>query len=175
MPAPASVIDAIDALLLPLLQTLERIGWAQRHLYPPAVAQLAEELAPHADSVAGPLRHMESIEWPGDTRFMRDRLVDAARQTIDIVEAFVGAVRTSGELMDVYRAIRRFGRVQETLYPLAPAFDPVSRWFLEPSRRDDDALVKRSKPPEPDSSTARSTTSRTRIRATRTRACSTGS
>jgi phospholipase/carboxylesterase len=33
--------------------------------------------------------------------------------------------------------------VQEALYPLAPVFAAVSRWFLEPARRDDDALVAR--------------------------------
>jgi poly(3-hydroxybutyrate) depolymerase len=46
-----------------------------------------------------------------------------------------------GEPMGLYRALRRFSRVQETLYPLAPVFEPLSRWFLEPARRDDDALV----------------------------------
>jgi len=45
--------------------------------------------------------------------------------------------------MGLYRALRRFARVQETLYPLAPVFEPLSRWFLEPARRDDDALVAR--------------------------------
>ena len=43
----------------------------------------------------------------------------------------------------LYRALRRFSGVQETLYPLAPVFEPVSRWFLEPARRGDDALVAR--------------------------------
>src|SRR4029450_6060773 len=40
-------------------------------------------------------------------------------------------------------AVRRFARVQETLYPLAPAFDPVSRWFLDPALRGNDDLVAR--------------------------------
>ena len=31
--------------------------------------------------------------------------------------------------------------VQEALYPLRPSLDPVSRFFLDPDRRDDDALV----------------------------------
>jgi phospholipase/carboxylesterase len=34
-------------------------------------------------------------------------------------------------------------RVQEALYPLAPMFEAVSRWFLEPARRDDADLVER--------------------------------
>lgn len=143
MPAPPAVIDAIDGLLSPLLSTLERVGWAQRHLYPPLVSRLADELAPQTEAVAGPLRILESLAWPEDLRFMRDRLVDVARQTLELVEAFVAAARSSGELVDVYRALRRFARAQETLYPLAPVFEPVSRWFLEPARRDDDALIAR--------------------------------
>jgi phospholipase/carboxylesterase len=143
MPHSQDVIDAIDHLLEPLLETLERVGWVQRHLFPPMAPHLAEQLAPGADAVAGPLSVLEKLDWPDDLRFMRDRLVDVARQTIDLVTAFVGAAKSPENPIDLYRALRRFARIQETLYPLAPAFEPVSRWFLEPARRDDDELVAR--------------------------------
>src|SRR5262249_60492420 len=74
---------------------------------------------------------------------MRERLVEVGRQTVALVTAFGEATRAADNPIDLYRAIRRFARIQETLYPLAPAFEPVSRWFLEPARRDDDALVAR--------------------------------
>jgi phospholipase/carboxylesterase len=143
MPPSQDVIDAIDHLLEALLETLERVGWVQRHLFPPMAPHLAEQLAPGADAVAGPLSVLEKLDWPDDLRFMRDRLVDVARQTIDLVTAFVGAAKSPENPIDLYRALRRFARIQETLYPLAPAFEPVSRWFLEPARRDDDELVTR--------------------------------
>jgi phospholipase/carboxylesterase len=143
MPPSQDVIDAIGHLLEPLLETLERVGWVQRHLFPPMAPHLAEQLAPGADAVAGPLSVLEKLDWPDDLRFMRDRLVDVARQTIDLVTAFVGAAKSPENPIDLYRALRRFARIQETLYPLAPAFEPVSRWFLEPARRDDDELVER--------------------------------
>jgi phospholipase/carboxylesterase len=143
MPPSQDVIDAIDHLLDALLETLERVGWVQRHLFPPMAPHLAEQLAPGADAVAGPLSVLEKLDWPDDLRFMRDRLVDVARQTIDLVTAFVGAAKSPENPIDLYRALRRFARIQETLYPLAPAFEPVSRWFLEPARRDDDELVSR--------------------------------
>jgi phospholipase/carboxylesterase len=60
-----------------------------------------------------------------------------------MLAAFVTAARGSDDPFDLYRALRRFARVQESLYPLAPAFDPVSRWFLDPARREDDDLVDR--------------------------------
>ena len=137
------MIDAFGALVPPLLQTLERIGWAQRHLHPPLAGRLAAELAPGADAMVGPLRAVEAVECPDDLRFIRDRLVESARQTVELVRAFGEAAQSSADLMGLYRALRRFARIQETLYPVAPIFDPVSRWFLEPARRDDDALVAR--------------------------------
>ena len=137
------VIDAIGALLPPLLSTLERVGWVQRHLYPPIAGRLAETLAPHADAVAGPLRALDAVTCPPELRLMRDRLIEVARQSVELVEAFVDAARSPGEPIGLFRALRRFATVQETLYPLAPALEPVSRWFLEPARRDDEALVVR--------------------------------
>jgi len=119
------------------------VGWVQRHLFPPLAGRLADELAPGADAVAEPLRVLEGLEWPDDLRFMRDRLVEVARQTVEIVAAFVDAAGSPGDPIGLYRALRRFARVQETLYPLAPALEPVSRWFLEPERRDDDTLLGR--------------------------------
>jgi phospholipase/carboxylesterase len=135
------LLDALGGLLPPLLVTLERIGWVQRHLYPPLAPRLAGELAPCADAIAGPLSAVEALACPDELRFMRDPLVAAARQTLELVAIFVEAAQPPGEPMGLYRALRRFARVQETLYPLAPVFEPLSRWFLEPARRDDDALV----------------------------------
>src|SRR5207302_7507952 len=143
MPPSPEVIGAIGHLLQPLLDTLERVIWAQRNLYPPLAPRLAEQLAPGAEAIAGPLSALEKLEWPDDLRFMRERLLDVSRQTVDLVTAFVAAARSPDNPIDLYRALRRFARVQETLYPLAPVFDPLSRWFLEPARRDDDALVAR--------------------------------
>ena len=136
-------IDAVGALLSPLLGTLERVIWVQRHLHPPLAERLADALAPATEAVSTPLSAMAAVEWPADLVFLRDRLVDVTRQTLDMVAAFVEAARASGEPFDLYRALRRFSRVQEALYPLAPVLEAVSRWFLEPGRRNDDALVER--------------------------------
>jgi len=137
------VIETIAALLSPLLATLERVGWVQRQLFPPLAGRLAEQLAPGAEAVATPLRALEEAAWPDDMAFIRDRLVDVARQTIELVTAFVEAARRPEEPIGLFRALRRFARAQETLYPLAPVFAPISQWFLEPARRDDEALVAR--------------------------------
>jgi phospholipase/carboxylesterase len=142
MAAPP-VLDAIERLLAPLLDTLERLVWVQRYLYPPLAPRLAEALAPRAEAIGAPLGALEAGAWPERLAFVREPLLDAARGTLEILTAFSAAARAAADPLDLYRALRRFGRVQETLYPLAPVFDPVSRWFLEPARRDDDALVGR--------------------------------
>jgi phospholipase/carboxylesterase len=134
-------LDAMAGLLPPLLDALERVGWVQRHLFPPLARQLADRLAPATGTLAPALRALEDAVCPDDVRFLRDRLVDVARQTLELVSAFVDAAGTPEDPIGLFRALRRFARVQETLYPLAPAFAPVSRWFLEPGRRDDEALV----------------------------------
>jgi phospholipase/carboxylesterase len=137
------MIEAIGALLSSVLATFERVAWVQRHLFPPLAAQLAEQLAPCADAVRAPLRTLEATPWAEDLAFMRERVLDTGRGTLELVEGFVEAARAPDDVIGLFRAIRRFARVQETLYPLAAAFDPVSRWFLEAERRDDSALVGR--------------------------------
>lgn len=136
-------IDAIGALLSPLLGTLERVIWVQRHLHPPLAAQLGETLAPATEALTGPLQALESATWPDGLVFLRERLVDVTRQTLDLTGAFVEAAGSGGDPFELYRALRRFSRVQEALYPLAPVLDAVSRWFLEPGRRDDAAFIER--------------------------------
>lgn len=143
MPATPAAIEAVGALLPPLLGALEQTGWVQRHLYPPIASRLADALAPCADALAEPLRALEDAAWPDDLDFLRDRLVDVTRRTLDMVGTFVEAARASSDPIALYRALRRFAAVQEALYPLAPMLEPVSRWFLEPERRGDDALVAR--------------------------------
>jgi phospholipase/carboxylesterase len=140
-PVVPELLEAIGDLLPPVLEALERICWVQRHLYPPVAERLAQELVPCVDAIAAPLRSAEGLTWPADLRFMRDRLVGAARETLELIEAFVEASRSLEGPIGLYRALRRFSGAQETLYPLAPVFEPVSRWFLEPARRGDDDLV----------------------------------
>jgi len=141
--ASPAVIDAIGALLGPLLTALERIAWVQRHFYPPLAPKLAEALSPEADAVLPPLRALEAVPCPDETTFMRDRLVDVARQAVELIRTFAEAAGTPDDLIGLFRALRRFARVQEALYPLAPVLDPVSRWFLEPARQGDATLVAR--------------------------------
>ena len=137
------MIAAINALVPPLLSTMERIIWVQRHLDPTVAGRLADALAPCPATLEGPLGALKAEHADDEMEFLRERLVQVAGQTLDLVSAFVEAARAAGDPFDLYRALRRFARIQEALYPLAPVIDAVSRWFLEPDRRFDDALVAR--------------------------------
>ena len=139
--SPAGV-DAIGALLGALLPTLDRVEWVQRHLFPPRAPTLAERLESHAPGLAAALTALEAVEWPDDLRALRERLVMVSRQTLDLIGAF-GRAAAEGEPIGLYRALRRLAPLLEGLYPLYPLLTPVSRWFLEADRREDEALVER--------------------------------
>ena len=91
MSVAPELLDAVGDLLQPLLETLERVVWVQRHLYPPQAQHLARELAPCREEVSGPLQALGAQDWPLDLHFMRDRLAGASRQTVELVGAFVEA------------------------------------------------------------------------------------
>ena len=137
------MIDAIRGLLPSLLGTLDLIAWVQRHLHPPFAGELAAELEPRIAAVSEPLQAFEAAACPDEMRLMRDRLAETARETVGVLTAFVETVRTGGEIIDLYRALRRVARIQEGLYPLAPALEAISRFFLEPAARADEALLDR--------------------------------
>ncbi len=143
MASGPDITSALDDLLRPMLGTLERVTWVQRHLFPPMAEQLGEVLASQREPLAAALRAFEAFAWPDEVAFMRDRLAETARQTLALVDAFVAAAAVPDDPIGLYRALRRFAPLQEGLYPLAPALEPVSRWFMEPARRGDDALVAR--------------------------------
>jgi len=52
------------------------------------------------------------------------------------IDAFARAAE-AGLPIELYRALRRLAPLLEALYPLCPVLEPVSRWFLEPARRED--------------------------------------
>jgi phospholipase/carboxylesterase len=136
-----AVVDDIVALLPPLLQSLEALGFVARHLNPADFDRIM-------DAVGDPEQALQAArarlsEWPeqfADVRTSLDAASDAA------LAAFQG-LRTvrhgEGDLYTAFRALRYGPRAQEALYPLAARFPPVSDFFLDPSTRDDADLASR--------------------------------
>jgi phospholipase/carboxylesterase len=136
---PPACAEVTGTLLSALLGALDRVEWVQRQLFPPRAPTLAQRLTPHREPLARALGALDAAEWPDDLRFLRDRLHLIARQALDLIDAFARAAE-AGLPIELYRALRRVAPLQEALYPLCPVLEPVSRWFLEPARREDAAL-----------------------------------
>jgi phospholipase/carboxylesterase len=136
-----AVLDDIVAVLPPLLQSLESLGFIARHLNPPyfdqvmeAAGQPDEDLKSARSRLAGWPEQFANIETP------LQGACDAA------LAAFAGLRRVqlgSGDLVEVFRALRYFPRAQEALYPLAAKLPPVSNFFVNPELREDADLLAR--------------------------------
>jgi phospholipase/carboxylesterase len=136
---PPACAEVTGTLLSALLGGLDRVEWVQRQLFPPRASTLAQRLSPHREPVGRALHALDAAEWPDDLCFLRDRLRLVAQQALDLIDAFARAAE-AGLPIELYRALRRLAPLQEALYPLCPVLEPVSRWFLEPARREDVAL-----------------------------------
>ncbi|HET6971555.1 MAG TPA: hypothetical protein VFH92_10555 [Phenylobacterium sp.] len=131
-------VDDLTALLPPLLQALDALAFVARYLNPPDLPELvAAAGAPDAEVAA---QRRRVADWPAELGDVRARLEAAA----DAVTAAFGELRSAaetGDLSHAYRALRHAPRADEALYPLAQGLPPLSRYFLPPAARGDEALV----------------------------------
>jgi phospholipase/carboxylesterase len=125
-----AVVDDIVAVLPPLLQSLEALGFIARHFHPPSFDRVMEAAGrPDADLNAVRPR---IADWPAqfvDTQRALETACDAA------LAGFAGlrsAQAGNGDFTTAFRALRQLARAEEALYPLAMRFPPVSSFFLNP-------------------------------------------
>jgi phospholipase/carboxylesterase len=123
-----AVVDDIVAVLPPLLQSLEALGFVARHFHPPSFNRVMEA-AGHPDEDLNAVR--PRIDgWPAqfaDTQRSLETACDAA------LAGFAGlrAVQAgNGDFTAAFRALRQLARAEEAIYPLAAKFPPVSSFFL---------------------------------------------
>ena len=136
-----AVVDDIVAVLPPLLNALDALGFIARHLHPPAFESVMNAIGTPDEALQ--TARSQLAEWPqafADMRGLLDRACDEA------LAAFAGlrAVQDGiGDLVAVFRALRHAPRAQEALYPLAAKFPPVSSFFLNAAMRADEDLLTR--------------------------------
>lgn len=133
--------DDLAALLPPLLQSLEILGFIARNLYPPdfeTVMQAVGNPAPVLRAVRTRLR-----SWPDDLAEMRDALGAASDAALAGFAGVHEALEHPDGVRAVFRALRHLPQAMEVLYPLAAALPQVNRFFIEPALRDDAALQAR--------------------------------
>ena len=139
------VIEAIEALIPPLLTTMEMLGTVSRHLHPPNAGRLAGWLAPQAAAVGEPSAALRALV--GDAGDQAGA-VAVARRLLEVGDEVQAAIRGfrdgagAPDPMPMYRALRRQTQANALLYPLTPVLAPVSRLFLEPDQRENVALLR---------------------------------
>jgi phospholipase/carboxylesterase len=131
----------LGRLLPPLLGALESLGFVARYLNPPDLAAVVEAVGrPDAEI---PEARARLADWPERDAAARACLESACDHVTAGFAELHAAAQAGGEMGQVFRALRHGPRAQEALYPLAGSLAPVSRFFLEPSKRNDADLVER--------------------------------
>jgi phospholipase/carboxylesterase len=136
-----AVVDDIVAVLPPLLQSLEALGFIARHLNPPdfeAVMQAAG-LPDQALRLVRP----RLGDWPEQFESVKTSLEAASDAALAAFDGLRAVQDGHGDLVAVFRALRHAPRAQEALYPLATRLPPVSGFFVDPGMREDTGLLAR--------------------------------
>src|ERR1700682_1656249 len=136
-----AVVDDIVAVLPPLLQSLEALGFIARHLNPPDFDSVME-------AAGTPDQALQSVrprlaDWPEEFAGIRTALETASDAALAAFEGLRSVQHGNGELGAVFRALRHAPRAQEALYPLAAKLPPVSGFFVDPPLREDADLLAR--------------------------------
>lgn len=136
-----AVVDDIVAVLPPLLQSLEALGFIARHLHPPDFDRVMQ--AAGAPDQALQAVRARLADWPEEFAHLRAPLETAGDAALAAFEGLRAVQNGNGDLIAVFRALRHAPRAQEALYPLAAKLPPVSSFFLDPALREDAGLLAR--------------------------------
>lgn len=143
------LLDAIAALVPPLLDALEALRHLARRMDPSLFAEyLADAGTPDA-TLREALVPFNAAAWPDHLASFRDHLAASADTAILAFDGLRAAITAPDGLRQVYRAIRLLPRALEALYPLTRSLPVISRFFLEPGRREDTALLARLREANP--------------------------
>ncbi len=137
------LLEAVTAAVPPLLQGMEVLGRASRHLHPPHLAQIVEAVAPHRQPIADGLVRFNAAAWPEHLNGFRGAVGDAASNALKAFDGLASAASRSNPVMAAYSALRYSNRATEALYPVSMMLPPVSRFFLLDSVADDEVLAAR--------------------------------
>src|SRR5438477_1598004 len=136
-----AVVDDIVAVLPPLLQSLEALGFVARHLNPPDFDSVMEA-AGTPDQALQAIRS-RLADWPEEFASVRNSLEAASDAALAAFAGLREVQHGSGDMIAVFRALRHAPRAQEALYPLAAKLPPVSSFFVDPALREDAGLLAR--------------------------------
>src|ERR1700686_311795 len=136
-----AVVDDIVAVLPPLLQSLEALGFIARHLNPPDFDSVMEAAGtPDQELLAVRPR---LADWPEQFAGVKNSFESASDAALAAFAGLRAVQQGNGDMIAVFRALRYAARAQEALYPLAAKLPPVSDFFVDPRLREDAGLEAR--------------------------------
>ncbi|MDE2378559.1 phospholipase [Bradyrhizobium sp.] len=136
-----AVVDDIVAVLPPLLDSLDALGFVVRHLHPPEFDRVMEAIGTPDEALQAARSRLG--DWPAQFSSIRSLLDRACDESLAAYGGLRTVQRGNGDLVAVFRALRHAPRAQEALYPLAGKFPPVSSFFLDAAVREDQELLTR--------------------------------
>ena len=136
-----AVVDDIVAVLPPLLDSLEALGFVARHLHPPEFDRVMEAIGTPDEALEAARSRLG--EWPERFAAVRSLLEQACDESLAAYAGLRAVQHGNGDLAAVFRALRHTPRAQEALYPLAAKFPPVSSFFLSQAMREKQDLLTR--------------------------------
>ena len=134
-----AVVDDIVAVLPPLLQSLESLGFVARHLNPPDFGRVMEAAGAPDEALRAVRPRL--AQWPEEFAGIGTALASASDAALAAFEGLRAVQNGHGDLVSVFKALRYLPRAQEALYPLSAKLPPVSEFFVDPARREDAALA----------------------------------
>ena len=136
-------IDAVAQLVPATLKALHALEFAGRHLSPTSLPQLIEAMAGRDDEVNAASR----LRAPSTGRDAWRRCASAwsrpPKRRPRASRACALPADAPQPIVAAYRALRNYAKAAEAIYPMTAFLKPVSQFFLEPSARDDSALIDR--------------------------------
>src|ERR1700712_2866731 len=129
-----AVVDDIVAVLPPLLQSLEALGFVARYLNPPDFGRVMEAAGQPDEALRAERPRL--AQWPDEFDDVRTALEAACDAALAAFDGLREVQNGNGDLVSVFRALRHSPRAQEALYPLVAKLQPVREFFVEPSLRE---------------------------------------
>src|SRR4051794_9104669 len=112
-----AVADDVVAVLPPLLQSLEALGFIARHLNPPEFDAVME--AAGAPEEALQVVRQRLADWPESFAGLKTLLESASAEALAAFAGLREVQHGNGDLIAVFRALRHGPRALEALYASA--------------------------------------------------------
>jgi len=139
----ANVLEATTTLLAPLLNALDSLQFAGRHLHPPVLDTLVAHIEPLLEPLAVAQSSFQKVAWPEHLTEFSARLNNSTDAATKSIEGLVASSASDNPVMAAYRSLRHATQARAELYPLAAVLPPLSRFFVAPEARENDSLLAR--------------------------------